>query len=94
MLNIKKALKLYEILKPYLPAQRDGQVLDFVGKIIKNIKKSESPEDFAEILMLMYDYDLDKLQEFSGFKLVEIFTDGLLENQIIGLIDSCETLGL
>lgn len=94
MLNIKDALKLYELLQPHLPDSMSGSVLDFTGKVIKNIKTSESPEDFSEILMLMYDYELSDLTIFSGVKLVELFIEGLLDNQIISLVDSCKQLGL
>ena len=93
MLNINGAMELYSLLSDYLPAERSGTVLDFVGKIIDRIAESEQPENFAKAIQLMYGYDIDKISTLDGIRAIELFTDGLLENQIITLAETCKSLG-
>ena len=91
-LPINKALQLYDILGEFLPdAIDDGQIVDFVGKIVDNIASKQSGA-YADAIMLMTNYDLEKLQGFSTSELLEMFTAGLIVNNIMELKKFCKEI--
>ena len=89
MLHTRKALKLAELLNPFIPKvdEDDNDILDFVGRIVGDIRSSDHPEVFADAMILMYDYSDDELVKLSGMELAEKFSSGLAENQIISLCE-------
>jgi len=60
---------------------------DFIGTIVSDIRYSDTPEVFADALMLMNDITEDDLEELSGTSALEMFSSGLIDNQIIHLCE-------
>jgi len=79
-------------LGKYLPEPVEGEhIIDFVGKIVDNIAKDRSPA-YAEAIMLMAGYSSDKLNEFNTMQLFEIFSSGLIINNIEELMKFCKEI--
>ena len=95
MLNIKDAIRLYVMLKDFVPdydASEDN--LEFASKIIANIKESDRPEIFGESILLMCPkIDVKLLTEMNPLKIIEMFIDGLDKNKFFSLKKFCEALG-
>lgn len=87
MLNTRDALQLAEFLAPHIPEDSDGDILDFVGKIVSNIKNSDTPEDLADAVMLMYDLSIDDIANMDAYEALEKFIESLRDNQIISLVE-------
>ena len=95
MLNLRKALLLIEILDAYIPENPDldAPILDFVGKILSNIVESGNHADYLAAVELMTDISIDDLLTKSIEDVFVLFTDGLVENQILALVDFYRGLG-
>lgn len=89
MLNTNKALELAQLLHPFIPEKinENDNVLEFVGKIIRSIKNSETPENFGMVVMLLGGLTIDEMKNIEGSDSIRIFVDGLAENNIISLIE-------
>lgn len=95
MLNIRDALELYTKLEKFTPDYKEyDDSLEFTGKIISDIKNSNTPEAFGESILLMYpDITLEKLAEKSGIEVIGLFVEGLAENKFFLLVEFCRSLG-
>lgn len=90
-LSIENALKLIDILYPYIPETADDG-LDFIGKIVSNIKNTK-PIDYLNALSIMLDNSVqDILTHYTPEESVELFGIGLAENDIIDLKSFYERL--
>jgi hypothetical protein len=87
ILNTEQALELYKLVGKYIPQEFDGEILDFVGKIVEDIKESDTPENFGAAVMLLGDLSLDQVKELKGADAIMIFTEGLVENKITSLVE-------
>jgi len=93
ILNIKKALELYKMLKDFIPEyELTDSYLDFTGKIIHNINNSETPERFGESIILMTGISVKELSETKSVDVIRLFIDGLSENKFLSLLDFCKGL--
>ena len=95
MLNIKDALRLYVLLKDFIPDYVvEDDYLEFVGETINNIKESDRPEVFGESILLMNPkMGVEKLSEMYSLDVIELFMKGITENNFFGLKKFCEALG-
>lgn len=95
MLNIDDALRLYSMLKDFLPDPKEySDSLKFAGKIIHNIKDSDTPEIFGESFLLMFpEVTLEDLPKMSGSEAVSLFIEGLSDNKILSLVEFCRSIG-
>lgn len=95
MLNIKDAIELYLMLKDFIPDYEVGDdLLEFTGKIVSDIGKSDRPEAFGQSILLMYPkISVEKLSEMKSLDVVSIFVKGLSDNKVLSLMRFCEALG-
>ena len=95
MLNIKNALRLYVLLKDFVPDYEiDEDYIEFVSEIVYNIGKSDRPESFGESILLMFPkISVEELQEEKSLDVVAMFMSGLAENKFMNLKKFCGALG-
>ena len=93
-LSIDKALKLYQILAPYLPDEIDDG-FNFVGTIIENIKNSGNHRDYIEAIALMNNIPVDIVLQYDPVRdSITMFAEGLAINNILMLKEFCMKAGL
>jgi len=95
MLNLHKALQLVALLDPYIPANPDlnAPILDFIGKILSNIVENNKHADYLASVELLTDIPVDDLVKRPVEDVFRLFTDGLIENQILSLVDFYRSIG-
>lgn len=95
VLSLEKAIRLYNLLHPYIPDPYQEQTaLEFVHKIVYNIKE-QNPRVYVDALALMQETDADTIMKtYSPQESLIEFERGLEENQIIALRDFCLKVGL
>lgn len=94
MLNIRKALMLYNMVGEFLPDDIPDDGLEFVHQIIKNIRSSHNESVYVDVLMILVNEDdLSNISQLNAEDALNIFIDGLVESQIIKLREFCRTLG-
>lgn len=88
MLNTRDALKLHNLLESFIPEEDFGDdILGFIGTIVSDIRFSETPENLALAIMLMDDLTMDDIAVLSGKDAVAKFTEGLVRNKIVSLVE-------
>jgi hypothetical protein len=94
-LTLDRALELYEILGAHIPdvADEENDALEFIGKIIKNIKASEDLAAYSLSIELMTEKTPQDLQEMNSEERLELFAIGLMQNRILTLKSFCDELG-
>lgn len=92
-LPISKALKLYEILSPFLPDKMDKD-FNFVGTIIENIKNSSNHRAYIEAVALMTGREFDQIVILNPGEITSKFIQGLGDNQIWRLKEFCTKVGI
>ena len=85
-LNLEDAYKLYLILSPHTPRTQPDDPLDFMHQIVKSCKISGRNVDFVDSLKILTGLSLGELGKIEGMELIELFTDGLIENNFVTLI--------
>lgn len=90
-LNLEKALKLYDLLGEYLPEDIGEDFFKFINEFVSNIADDNSGA-YADALCLMTDKSLEELDGFSTAFLLELFTKGLIENNIVELREFCRKI--
>jgi len=93
MLPIDKALALYDLLKPHLSEDKEREFLDLIEKIIDSMKES-NPATYVHCLQLLSGLELNDFEKINSIEAFSIFFEGLMENNVLGLISFCENLGL
>jgi len=94
MLNLRDAIKLYSLLKDFIPEELPNKLYDFAGTILKNINVSDRPENFGEALILMTGNTVLKLDKLDSVDRIELFLEGLQKNKFLTLTEFCKELGL
>ncbi len=63
ILNLEKAIQLYEIIGRFIPEveNRNYDILDFAGKIVNNIIDSQQHRVYLEAISLMTGYSVEEL---------------------------------
>ena len=93
MLNLNNALKLYEILSPHLHEYNsETESLEFAGKIVDNIINSGKHANYIEAIALMENITNEEVLQLDTKVALEEFLNGLIENDILYLINFCRTL--
>lgn len=89
MINIRKALELYLLLRPYLDDEKvidnEMTLLGFASKIVNNVIERQRYRDLIEALEIMTDKTEDELLD-SGDKLAEMFLQKIIDIDFIGII--------
>ena len=93
-MNLHKSLELYKILEPYLPDDLELEPFDFIGTIIENIKESGKHKDYITAIELISNKSKDDLLSLETMDLFTLFTNGMIEIQIIDLTTFCVDIGL
>lgn len=86
MLNLKKAILLYEILEPYIPDKVPDDAMEFIEKVLED-KENGS---YARALSLMTEHSMEELSEFSPEYNMKMFIEGIVVNDIFTLKKFCE----
>lgn len=81
-------------MKDFIPdnLDKDTKIIDFIDIIIDNIDKSNTPERFGEILLVISNKTIDEIKDFSGSDTIKLFAEKWQENDVYNLIKFCETL--
>lgn len=95
-LTLDKALELYEILGAHIPNVDDEDIgaLEFIGKIVGNIKESGKHQNYVDAVMLMSGKEWEEIKEATSDQILEMFADGLFINKIVSLKVFCDQMGL
>ena len=94
ILNLDEALQLYDLLGEYLPDEEEpNSIINFVGKIVNNIKENSRPEIYIQSISLMSDFSEDDLLSMTSEQVLQLFIQGVMENQLPSLKKFCETIG-
>lgn len=93
MLNLNKALQLYEILSPHLPEYNsETDLLDFAGKIVDNIINSGKHANYIEAISIMENITMEEVTQLDANVRIEKFLNALVENDIVYLIEFCKSV--
>ena len=93
MLNLNDALRLYEILSPHLPEYNsETDLLEFAGTIVDNIINSGKHANYIEAIALMGNFSNEEVLQLDTKIALEKFLDGLVENNILYLMEFCRTI--
>lgn len=92
MIDLRSAVKVYEVLAPYLPTvMEEDTVTEYAHKLLQNMK--EKPSDVVKLLELMTGYTSDELLNMIPSDLYEMFVREIVENKILQLQDFMEGFG-
>lgn len=94
-MNLKSALKLYDILRDYFPSDYVDH-FDFVRQLIHNIASGENKGAYADALdvMLGRPMEADEMTGYTTGEIISLFSDKLIEVNIHELITFCESIGI
>ena len=93
MLNLNDALRLYEILSPHLPEYNsETDLLEFAGTIVDNIINSGKHANYIEAISLMENITMEEVTQLDENVRVNKFLSGLVENNIVYLIEFCRNM--
>ncbi|MBD3268437.1 hypothetical protein GF373_17355 [bacterium] len=85
MINLEKAVDLYNILEPYLPP-KESKSLDFINYVVNGMLDSrEGAEKYLRSVQIMHDLTMKELQKKSSEEVLTLFIDGLVENKFSSL---------
>ena len=94
-LTLDKALELYEILGAHIPDVKNENInaLEFIGKIVRNIRESEKHQNYVDAVMLMSGKEWKELKIFESDEVLSLFIEGLSVNRIVDLKVFCKEIG-
>ena len=95
MLNLNNALRLYDIMKPYVNGvgEKDLSSIDFIQKVIHQMNQKE-PRDYCEVIAIMTDKSIkDVVDTMSTQERFLAFVNGLSENKIVSMVQMVEKVG-
>lgn len=95
LLNLKDALRLYDLLGSHIPKDVDENetINDFIGKIIHSIVVANEHRCLIDAIMLMSGKSQEEVLSLSPGEMVLTFSDGLVKNHILLLCSFCEEIG-
>ncbi len=83
------------LLQDHIPPLSDEQdALQFIGKIVDNIKLSNRHNDYIDAVVLMSGQDWEELKFLDSGEILRLFIDGLSVNRIVTLKSFCDLMGL
>lgn len=83
--NLSDAVRLYELIGKYIPEVPDDNILDYVYKILDNIKNGDDPDVYFNALELMTGKEYDELSQSQPVPILELFMESLIAWHIIEL---------
>ncbi len=94
-LTLDKALELYEILDAHIPevGNEDVDVLEFIGKIVKSMRKSNEHQNYIDAVMLMSNKVWEDVKVLDASEVLNLFIEGLSTNKILDLKIFCNEIG-
>ena len=95
MLMLNDALKLYDVMKPYVNGvvEENLNSLDFIQGIIHQMNQ-RNPKDYCEAVAIMTNKLIkDVVDTMSTQERFTAFVEGLSENKIISLVQMVEKVG-
>jgi hypothetical protein len=96
-LSIEKAIRLYHMLEYFLPTDTSPEdtVMQFVSKIVYNIKTTNQHRVYVEALALMQETTVENIiATYTPEESLQEFYTGLKENQILTLKEFCTRVGI
>ena len=86
-------MRLYEILSPHLPEYNsETDLLEFAGTIVDNIINSGKHANYIEAISLMENITMEEVTQLDENVRVNKFLSGLVENNIVYLIEFCRNM--
>ena len=92
-LTLDEALQLHEILGSHIPEFEEDDALEFIGKIVSNIRQSNQHKDYVDAVMLMSGKEWDEVKQMEYEEVLELFIVGLTDNKIVQLKSFCDKVG-
>ena len=93
-LTLDKAVELYKILGDHVPEiSEDETALQFIGKIVNNIRQSKQHENYIDAVMLMSDKEWSEIKQMESESVLDLFIAGLTENKIVQLKSFFDAVG-
>ena len=92
-LTLDEALRLHEILGSHIPEFEEDDALEFIGKIVSNIRQSNQHKDYVDAVMLMSGKEWDEVKQMEHEEVLELFIVGLTDNKIVQLKSFCDKVG-
>lgn len=89
MLNLRDALKLAELLDPYVPErpELDTPILEFVGKILTNVVDAGKHADYLAAAEIATQIPADELLMMDVNMVTQLFITALIENKFLVLLE-------
>jgi len=91
-LNLKEALELYDLLAKFIPKNTDDTI-DFAGKIIDNIIKSENSNNYFLSIQLMTGLSEKEILKMNAQEIFIAFCEYIAINRILDLVEFCKKIG-
>lgn len=96
-LCIRDALSLYMILEPHIPEpfDRNEVAVSFIKEIVDSMAEND-PDAYLKSVMLMSGNTREEMEKKypNGDRVLKLFIEGLIVNQVIFLNDFCKQVGL
>lgn len=94
-LTLDKAMQLYDLIGEYIPniTSENEDSLHFIGTIINNIKDSGNHQAYIDAVSLMSNTSVEELLKTDYKNVLNLFMEGLVENQILSLQAFCRGIG-
>jgi len=96
-LCIRDALSLYKILEPHLPVafDRNEVAVSYIKEIVDSMVEND-PEAYLKAVMLMSGNSREEMEKKypDGDRVLKLFIEGMIINQVIVLDDFCKQVGL
>ena len=87
MLKTNEAIDLYLLLKDHFPAeQSEFDIIQLIRIIIDSMIKKGQHGNYAKAIALMHDIDIETMKVSDPKDLLNLFVEGLLENNVIELM--------
>jgi hypothetical protein len=92
-LPLDKALKLYDLVGKHLPKDVEDDGLLFIGGVIDSMIQKNEHRNYLMSIALMEQCEETELTDMTSNELLEVFADGLMRNNILGLRNFCMKIG-
>jgi hypothetical protein len=92
-MNLVNAIKLYDLIGKYIPEQfPDEHIINFIGRIVDNVVEDESTA-YIDVICFLSGKSLEEVLLLESEKRLELFSKGLVINNISVLKEFCEGIG-
>jgi len=93
---MEKALKLYKLISPYIPPEKNIDSLEFINKIFDAIIERGGHSDYNEMIILLTGKTIPEWSKDGKTPedVLTMFIEGLVENSVLSLLEFCRNIGL